>query len=176
MRPALHVIDCPGPGRLATMAHPRGGDWLAEEMTSLSRAGVDVLVSALTPDESRRLGLAEVAAAAATAGIDFMPFPIDDRGVPRVADDAVVIGVRLAAHIRAGRFVVAQCFAGIGRSTLIAGVTLAILGLDADEALQRIGHARGLPVPDTEAQRDWLRIFAAEHGGRGRGRHQRLEP
>ena len=32
MRPALHVITWPGPGRLATMAHPRGGPWLADEM------------------------------------------------------------------------------------------------------------------------------------------------
>jgi protein-tyrosine phosphatase len=165
MRPALHVIAWPGPGRLATMAHPRGGDRLGDEMAGLARAGVDVFVSALTPDESRRLGLDEVAGAAAAAGIEFLPFPIDDRGVPRLVDDAVVIGVRLAAHMRAGRFVVAQCFGGIGRSTLIAGVTLAILGVAADEALRLVGDARGLPVPDTEVQRHWLREFATEHGG-----------
>jgi protein-tyrosine phosphatase len=147
------------------MGHPRGGYWLADEMAGLARAGVDVLVSALTADESRRLGLAEAAAAAAAAGIEFLPFPIDDRMVPTVVDDAVVIGVRLAAHMRAGRFVVTQCFAGIGRSTLIAGVTLAILGVGADDALRLIGDARGLPVPNTEVQRDWLRTFATEHGG-----------
>ena len=166
MRPALHVIAWPGPGRLATMAHPRGGGWLADEMTALAHAGVDVLVSALTLEESRRLGLAEAAGAAASAGVEFVPFPITDRGVPEMVDDAVMLGVRLAAHVRAGRFVVTQCFAGIGRSSLIAGVTLAILGVDADEALHLIGRARGLPVPDTEVQRHWLRRFAAEHGGR----------
>ncbi len=165
MRPALHVIAWPGPGRLATMAHPRGGGWLADQMTGLADAGVDVLVSALTTDESRRLGLAEVADAAAAAGVEFVTFPITDGGVPQVVDDAVVLGVRLAAHMRAGRFVVTQCFGGIGRSTLIAGVTLAILGVKADEALRLVGEARGLPVPDTEVQREWLHAFAAEHGG-----------
>jgi protein-tyrosine phosphatase len=165
MRPALHVIAWPGPGRLATMAHPRGGGWLADEMTSLAKAGVDVFVSALTPDESRRLGLAEMADAAAVAGIEFLPFPITDRGVPEIVDEAVVIGVRLAAHMRAGRFVATQCFAGIGRSTLIAVVTLAILGIGADEAIRLVAEARGLPVPDTEVQRQWLRTFATEHGG-----------
>jgi protein-tyrosine phosphatase len=170
MRPALHVIAWPGPGRLATMAHPRGGPWLAEEMTGLSHAGVDVFVSALTWDEDRRLGLTEAADAAAAVGIEFMSFPIADRGVPRARDiagdtEVVALGVRLAAHVRAGRFVVTQCFAGIGRSTLLAAVTLVMLGTGPERALEMVSEARGLPVPDTEAQRHWLYEFAAAHGG-----------
>jgi protein-tyrosine phosphatase len=169
MRPALHVIAGIGPGRLATMAHPRGGPWLAEEMTGLAYAGVDVFVSALTWDEDRRLGLTEVAAAAADAGIEFVSFPIADRGVPRAQDisgdtDVVALGVRLAAHVRAGRFVVTQCFAGIGRSTLLACATLVMLGHGPERALEMVSQARGLPVPDTEAQRHWLYEFAATHG------------
>ncbi|MCA2217220.1 protein-tyrosine phosphatase family protein [Jidongwangia harbinensis] len=152
------------------MAHPRGGPWLADEMTGLSRAGVDVFVSALTWDEDRRLGLTEVAGAAAAVGIEFMSFPIADRGVPRARDiaddtDAMALGVRLAAHVRAGRFVVTQCFAGIGRSTLLAAVTLVMLGVGPERALQMVSEARGLPVPDTEAQRHWLYEFAATHCG-----------
>jgi protein-tyrosine phosphatase len=170
MRPALHVIAWPGPGRLATMAHPRGGPWLADEMAKLAGAGVDVFVSALTWDEDRRLGLTEVAGAAAAAGIDFLSFPIADRGVPRARDieddsEVVALGIRLAAHVRAGRFVVTQCFAGIGRSTLLAAVTLVMLGVGPERALEMVAEARGLPVPDTEAQRDWLYEFAATHGG-----------
>jgi protein-tyrosine phosphatase len=170
MRPALHVIAGIGPGRLATMAHPRGGPWLADEMAGLARAGVDVFVSALTWDEDRRLGLTAVADSAAAAGVQFISFPIADRGVPRATDiegdaDVVALGVRLAAHVRAGRFVVTQCFAGIGRSTLLAGATLVMLGFGPEEALRMVSEARGLPVPDTAAQRDWLYEFAAIHGG-----------
>jgi protein-tyrosine phosphatase len=165
MRPALHVIAGPGPGRLATMAHPRGGSWLADEMTALAQAGVDVLVCALTVDEQRRLGLAQVAAAARAVGVEFIPFPITDRGVPERVDDAMSLSIRLAAHVRAGRFVVTQCFAGIGRSTLLACTALVMLGIGAQDALALVGQARGLPVPDTEVQRQWLFEFAAEHGG-----------
>lgn len=170
MRPALHVIAWPGPGRLATMAHPRGGHQLAGEMAGLARAGVDVVVSALTPPEHDRLGLSEVAGAAAAAGITWLSFPIADRGVPSAQDlrtdtATVALGIRLAAHVRAGRFVVTQCFAGIGRSTLLAAVTLVMLGIGAEEALRMVAEARGLPVPDTAAQRDWLYEFAAAHGG-----------
>ena len=165
MRPALHVIAWPGPGRLATMAHPRGGPLLAGEMAGLARAGVDVFVSALTWDEDRRLGLTEVAAAAADAGIEFFSFPIADRGVPRAQDiagdsDVVALGVRLAAHVRAGRFVVAQCFAAIGRSTVLAGATLVVLGVAVDDAVAMLSEARGLPVPDTDLQYRWLVDFA----------------
>ena len=174
MRPALHVIAWPGPGRLATMAHPRGGPWLADEMAGLARSGVDVFVSALTWEEDRRLGLTTVAAAAADAGIDFLSFPIADRGVPKAQDiadrlepgtDIVALGVLLAAHVRAGRFVVTQCFAGIGRSTLLACATLVMLGVGPQRALEMVAEARGLPVPDTDAQRVWLYEFAATHGG-----------
>lgn len=163
MSPPLHVVDWRGPGRLATMAHPRGGDRLAGEMAALAEAGVDVLVSALTGDEEQRLGLTGVAEAAAGCGIEHVSFPIADRGLP--SDDVLALGVRLAAHVRAGRFVVTHCFAGIGRSTLLAGVTLVMLGLGPRHALEMIAEARGRPVPDTETQRHWLYEFAAVHGG-----------
>jgi protein-tyrosine phosphatase len=161
------------------MAHPRGGTLLAAEMAGLARAGVDVFVSALTGDEDRRLGLTGAAAAATAAGIDFLSFPIADRGVPLTRFsfglpareggagdiDVVALGIRLAAHVRAGRFVVTQCFAGIGRSSLLAAVTLVMLGVGPEAALRMVSEARGLPVPDTEAQRHWLYEFAAAHGG-----------
>jgi protein-tyrosine phosphatase len=175
MGPTLHLIAGPGPGRIATMAHPRGGPWLADEMAGLRRAGVDVFVSALTWEEDRRLGLTEVAAAAAANGVQFVSFPIADRGVPRAGDiadrlasaetDIVALGVRLAAHVRAGRFVVTQCFAGIGRATLLACATLVMLGVGPERALRLVSEARGLPVPDNEVQRHWLYAFAADHGG-----------
>jgi hypothetical protein len=86
--------------------------------------------------------------------------------VPRARDiagdsEVVELGVRLAAHVRAGRFVVTQCFAGIGRSTLLAAVTLVMLGAGAEQALRMVSEARGLPVPDTEAQRHWFYEFAS---------------
>jgi protein-tyrosine phosphatase len=160
MGPALHLIAWPGPGRLATMAHPRGGSRLADDMAGLAEAGVDVLVSTLTGEEQRRLGLLDAAPTAAAAGVDFMAFPIEDRGVPE-GPAVVAVAVRLAAHMRAGRFVAVHCFGAIGRAPLLAGATLAVLGVDPAEALRLIASARGLPVPATTAQRDWLFAFAA---------------
>jgi protein-tyrosine phosphatase len=165
MRPTLHVIGWHGPGRLATMPHPRGGDWLDDDMSALARAEVDVLVSALTMDEYDRLALAGEPAAARSVGLDFVSFPIPDRGVPGPGPAAVELAVRLAAHVRAGRFVVTHCFAGIGRATLLAGATLVLLGAAPGEAFRLISAARGLPVPDNDEQQSWLFDFAAALGG-----------
>ncbi|WP_406209068.1 hypothetical protein OH807_38055 [Kitasatospora sp. NBC_01560] len=48
MRPTLFTVDLPGPGRLSTMAKPRGDDWIDDEMTALRAGGVDILVCTLT--------------------------------------------------------------------------------------------------------------------------------
>jgi len=58
VRPTLYPVHREGPGRLSTMAKPRGGDWLEDELVALRRTGVDVLVCALPEPERRELGLA----------------------------------------------------------------------------------------------------------------------
>jgi protein-tyrosine phosphatase len=60
-----------------------------------------------------------------------------------------------------------HCRAGIGRSSLIAACVLVLLGLAPAMAFDRIGKARGLKVPDTEGQRDWVDMFreASKTGG-----------
>jgi protein-tyrosine phosphatase len=161
MRAKPHVIAWPGRGRLGTMAHPRGGKWLDDEMSALAAAGVRVLVSALTTDEYDRLALTGEREAARAAGFEFVSFPIPDRGVPGPGAAAAELAARLAAHVRAGRFVVTHCFAGIGRATLLAGATLVTLGATPADALRLISDARGQRVPDNDEQQAWLHDFAA---------------
>jgi hypothetical protein len=45
---------------------------------------------------------------------------------------------------------------GIGRSPLLLACILVSRGLAAEDAWKAIGTARGLPVPDTVEQREWL--------------------
>jgi protein-tyrosine phosphatase len=156
MTPILHVIAEPLPGRLATISHPRADAWPAEYLTDLASAGVDVLVSALTAAEQQRLGFTGTVTEAAAAGLEFLPFPAAEGTVPR-DEAAQVIGLsgRLAANVRAGRFVVTQCFGGIGRSTLLACMTSVLLGVPPGDALRRVSGDAEMPVT-----RDWLLEFA----------------
>lgn len=160
MRPPLHVIETPTAGRLATMAHPRGGGWLADDMAAMAGLGVRVLVSTLTDDEYDRLALAGVAEAARAAGLEYVQFPIVDRGVPDPSDVSALAD-RLATDLLTGRSVVIHCWAAIGRSSLLAAATLVRLGVAPTEAWRRISAARGLTVPGTAEQHAWLDEFAA---------------
>lgn len=136
------------------MAKPRGGDWLADEMSALHAIGVDILVCALTTAELYEVNLTKEAFVAREAGLEFVSIPIPDRGVP---DPATVLPdiQRLAGRLRDGAHIVTQCRFGIGRASLLAAGILVLNGLAPDHAWRRLEQARGLVVPDTPAQRGW---------------------
>src|SRR6266567_4478713 len=68
--------------QLAIVPRPRGGDWLSDEMLALRQAGIDVVVSMLQEEEARELGLDREASSAQEKGLQFINFPVPDRGVP----------------------------------------------------------------------------------------------
>jgi protein-tyrosine phosphatase len=154
MRPTLYTIDHPGPGQLSTMAKPRGGDWLHDEMTALKTDGVDVLVCALTPPELDETGLGAEAQEALNAGLYFVAIPVLDRHVPDLA--AVLPTLQqLAEQLHGGAHIVTHCRFGIGRASLLAAALLILNGNDPDAVWNQLEQARGLPVPDTAEQREW---------------------
>lgn len=156
MQPTLFTIPAPTPGRLSTMARPRGGDWLEDELTSLARH-VNVLVCLLTNMELDELDLSREPELASSAGLVFHHHPIEDRQVP---DEGVrPLVTSLAEALRTGRHVAVHCRAGIGRSSVVAAGVLRLLGVDGPTALARISAARGMEVPDTQAQADWVLAF-----------------
>ena len=158
----LYFVDTPASGRLATARRPRSGEALAREMARLRDQGVDVLASLLSPGEVSDPAVSATSAIwRPTAGLEFLGLPIEDHGVPP-SDVAVTrFTAALAQRIAVGKTVVVHCRAGIGRSSLIAAVTLMRLesGLTADRAAKRISQARGLDVPETAAQKKWLKAF-----------------
>jgi protein-tyrosine phosphatase len=154
----LYWIETDAPVRLAIMARPRAGEWLEDEVAHWRREGVGVVLSLLESDEVAELGLQDEASICEQAGIRFLNFPIRDRGVPtdpeaarRIVSEALGTGLPLAIH----------CRTGIGRSSLMAALSLAHIGVDPETALTAIASARRLPVPDTDEQREWV----LAHGG-----------
>jgi hypothetical protein len=67
---------------LAIMPRPRAGEWLEDEVTSWHREGIRTVVSLLEVPEIAELGLLEEPRLCASQGIEFISFPIPDRGVP----------------------------------------------------------------------------------------------
>ena len=155
MRPTIYTVSHSGPGTVSTMAHPPGGALLEPYVRGLRRLGVDVLVSAQTDEERVECELEEQAAVATAAGLHFVCVPIEDRTAP-LGSEIVEPVASLYALYRAGAHVVFHCWAGIGRSSLLAGLLLAMDGVEPEEAWRLISTARGFPVPDTGEQEEWL--------------------
>ena len=143
------------------MARPRAGDWLAGEIAGWKEAGVDAVVSLLEREEEGELGLHEEAELCRDAHMSFISFPIRDYDVPASARETGDLAQDIVAKLAAAQRVAIHCRAGIGRSSVIAACALICLGVGWEEAVARIAAARGMKVPDTEAQRDWISRFRA---------------
>jgi hypothetical protein len=90
MQPSTYAIPLDMPGRLYVMAKP-SPDWLQEDIAAWRLMGLDRIVSLLTPGEEQEMGLAAEAEFCRSQGLDFLSFPIPDRGLaalrhPRPAD------------------------------------------------------------------------------------------
>ena len=156
MTTELFWIETSGPGRLAVMPRPRGGDALEDEIRAMKKDGIHILVSLLTAPEESLLGLEREGEIARRHGLTFHAHPVGDRGIPTEPGPTWALARELANRHARGHSIVAHCRMGIGRSPLILAATLVLRGSTPDEAWDAISSARGCLVPDTLAQRDWL--------------------
>jgi predicted protein tyrosine phosphatase len=152
----LYWIQTTGPGRLAVMPRPRGGDWLEDELRSLKDHGIQILVSLLTPEEEVFLQLEDEGPFARRHGMEFYSHPVPDRDTPASAEDTWTLARTLAGRFEEGKQIAVHCRMGIGRSPLLLACILVSRGVSTEEAWIAIGDARGCVVPDTPEQRAWL--------------------
>jgi predicted protein tyrosine phosphatase len=155
----LYWINQFAEGNLAIMAAPRLDEQLESIIQDWKDEGVDVIVSLLEEFEIPNLMEAEMILSE-EFGIEFFSYPIRDKTVPDAVAPFALIARRLADRIAAGKSVAIHCRAGIGRSTTLAACVLILLGIDGGIALDMIAAARGLEVPETEAQRQWVLGFS----------------
>jgi len=157
----LYWVDGPWPGKLALAARPRGGDWLADEIADWRRAGIDTVLSLLTPDEEGDLDLQNEGTEVRTQGLEFVSLPIPDRQVP--ASEASITSAleRLDTTLRSGKNAVIHCRQGVGRTGLVAACLLVTKGLNPETAVRNLSAARGVAIPETPEQRRWIDHYAA---------------
>jgi protein-tyrosine phosphatase len=162
MKTALDWIDGAWPGKLAIVPRPRGGDWLEDEVQAWRQAGLDVMVSLLTREESVDLDLAQEEELSQARGLQFIGFPISDRSVPHSRRATLELLRELHQLLGKGKTVGLHCRQGIGRSAVVAACLLVFLGIEPEAAFQHISAARGCTIPETAEQRDWVIAFARE--------------
>jgi hypothetical protein len=160
LRAELYWIGDSAGGRLAIMPRPRGGDWLGDEVASWKLAGLDIVVSLLRDDEIAELNLVAQPSLCEELGIVFVRFPIGDRQVPDSPDDFLALVTWLEEQLRGGHRVGVHCRMGIGRSSLLAACLLVKSGYSSTAAFSAISRDRGVDVPDTKNQVDWVETVA----------------
>ena len=148
------VIDIES-GVLSVMAKPVPGEYIEDEFIGFAHLGINKIVCLLEDWEQKELGLASEEELCEKNGIEYLSFPIPDRGLPST-NSALALAENLFKEIRSGKHIAIHCRAGIGRTGIIAGTILLKLGKSSEEAFTLISKARGVRVPDTEEQENWL--------------------
>ena len=163
MSPKLYWIPTLSKGKIAISARPRGGDWLEDEVEGWRKQDIQVVVSLLTSAEEKEFELQSEAAVSKVKGIQFIPYPVEDRGVPQSSVKFEDLVARLASEVQRGRNIAVHCRQGIGRSSLLSAAVLMSQGEELEDAVASISRARGVSVPETPEQREWLERFAKAH-------------
>jgi len=167
MHAEVSWIPTPGPGRLAILPHPRGDEWLADELRSLKDQGATLLVSLQEEDEAEDLGLKDEPRLCGEAGLRFRRFPIPDHSVPPLDQTTFDFIEELARGVKSGQSVAVHCMAGIGRSGLICISVLIALGVEPVAAMDAASAARGFALPETDEQCLWLHDYAQRRNPNG---------
>jgi protein-tyrosine phosphatase len=162
--PGFFRLHSVGRASLSIVLRPRGGDWLADDIRTLSRAGVRVLVSMLTPEEEEELELVREGECCKAVNIEFLSVPVADLGTPKDLQRFESAVARVLDAFKRRRSVAVHCRQSIGRSAMFTCATLVALGFPLDKALTTTSRARGVPVPETPQQRLWLEQNAQRFG------------
>ncbi len=162
MNGEIYAIPESKHGGLAVMPRPRSADWLEDEVYLWSNLRIGTVVSLLTADEVLQLVLSEENLLCQSLGIRFESFPIPDRGLPQSPEAFVGLVGRVQGYLEAGERVAVHCRQGVGRSGMVAASILIAQGYGIDQAFGFVEQARGMRVPDTEAQREWVRAIAPQ--------------
>jgi protein-tyrosine phosphatase len=161
----LYWLNGSWPGKLAVAPRPRGGDWLADDIATWKREGINAVLSLLTPDEEREMGLRGEAGEVKTQGMEFISFPIPDLQIPRSEAKWAELLERVALALSSDKNVLIHCRQGIGRSGLAAACLLVKKGMSPGAAVESASAARGLSVPQTPEQREWIEQYAVALAG-----------
>mgnify|MGYP003650437215 CR=1 len=158
MKPSLYKIESLTPGAFYLMPKP-SGEWLREDIEYYAHTGIKHVVSLLEPNEISELGLLREEDVCKEVGIFFTSFAIPDRHIPE-NDKFDTLVAKIAKNLNEGISVAIHCRAGIGRSGLLACCILKFIGLDSEKAISLVSEARGLVIPDTRVQVDFIHSFA----------------
>lgn len=144
------------PGKLYVSPRPRGGDWLSDETARWRQSGIQTVLSLLTKEEESELAIQDEGEEVTKQGMRFISFPIPDRGIPASSTAADEMLDEVHDELQRGKNVLVHCRQGIGRAGMVAASLLVLDGAEPEAAIKKVSKARGVPVPETPDQEQWI--------------------
>lgn len=147
----LYIMPCPGYAQVE------------QDLAHLQQMGIHKVVSLLEADEARCYGLDDEQRLCAALGMAFTQFPITDRQIPDTPDQPAFRQLidQLYDELCSGNHIAIHCFAGIGRTGLLAGCILIKHGMTPAQATDLLSDTRGCHVPQTRQQYHYLLDYHA---------------
>src|SRR5262245_57073235 len=109
-----------------------------------------MLVSLVSDVELGYLRIPDLAARAEERGMRVVRFPIGDFSTPDSLDDLRDLVETILAEVHAGRTAVIHCWAGLGRTGLVAASCLVARGLEPREAIAAVRARRPRSVENSD--------------------------
>jgi len=145
---------------ISMMPKPLGGSQLKAYIQFLKSKNIDVLISLLQYEEIVSYKLLNEGIESEELSIEFINFHIKDHSTPQFFVPFNHLIEQLVKRIKSGKNIAIHCYAGIGRTGLVAASILIKMGMQVDEALIKLSKTRGLRVPETIQQITWLHHHA----------------
>jgi protein-tyrosine phosphatase len=145
---------------LFTMPAPKLLEDGSFDLQTLTKNKVHCVISLLSESDALHLGLIDEKNLLKALHIDFIHFPINDFGTAEKEDDFIALAKLLHKKIEDQQILAIHCWAGIGRSSLLAGAILILMGMDSNEVFSHISKYRKQEVPDKQSQALWLQNLA----------------
>ena len=106
--------------------------------------------------DRRTVGLSDEKTLSEKNNMSFVSFPIPDRGLPSSVEKYSNFIKNTYTDISNGVNTVVHCRAGIGRTGIVAASILLHTGIEPAAAFKLISEKRGVTVPDTDEQIEWV--------------------
>lgn len=155
MNPSIFKLKQIGNGNLYIMPCPRA-NVLAEDLTYYLSLGIDTIVCLLEKPEMIARGLALEERLCRELNLRFEHFPIPDRAIPNNLAAFRLLVDKLELELRQGQNLAIHCYAGIGRTGILAGNLLIRDGMSPQEAIELMSEVRGKNMPQTQVQYEFL--------------------
>jgi protein-tyrosine phosphatase len=152
----IYKIGTMGDGFVAIMARPSLEAGADASIINIARLGIHQVISLLEHNEARNLGLNTEREQVKAHGMGFMSFPIPDMGLPPSVKEYALLSKKLFNQVNAGVNTLIHCHAGIGRSGLMVAGILLHCDMDPQQAFSYASQMRGIRVPETPEQEQWL--------------------